>query len=139
MNFPSLVQADRGSAASTADVVFSAGEALDCLSDGIVATSVGKDPAIVYANPAACEITGYAAEELLGTNPGMLRGPATDPSVTRRLREDLDAGKQSSWSGRSRPSMDPTALRRSTSPFSATRHSRRDGCSKRSTTLAPIH
>lgn len=65
MDFPSLIQSGRGDAAS-ADAAFSAGEVLDCLSDGIVATTVGGDVVIVYVNPAACEITGYAAEELLG-------------------------------------------------------------------------
>jgi diguanylate cyclase (GGDEF)-like protein/PAS domain S-box-containing protein len=94
MNFPSLIQSGGGGGTTSPNLVFSAGEVLDCLSDGIIATNVGKNPTIVYANPAACEITGYAAEELLGSAPGILRGPATDPSVGRRLREDLDAGKQ---------------------------------------------
>jgi diguanylate cyclase (GGDEF)-like protein/PAS domain S-box-containing protein len=79
------------------DAVFSAGEVLDCLSDGVIATEASDDASIVYVNRAACEITGYAREELLGSSPRMLQGKDTDPSVLRRLHEDLAAGR--SFSG----------------------------------------
>jgi PAS domain-containing protein len=71
---------------------FSSTEVLDCLADGILVTDVGDGsdgPKIVYANPAACDITGYSADELVGQSPKLLQGPDTDPAVTRRLREDL--------------------------------------------------
>ncbi|UTI66624.1 diguanylate cyclase [Paraconexibacter antarcticus] len=71
---------------------FPAGPVLDCLADGIIATDA-VERLIVYANDAACEITGYAREELLGRSPGLLQGPATDTELVRRLHEDLAAGR----------------------------------------------
>lgn len=71
-----------------------AGELLECLSDGVIATNADGAWSIVYVNRAACEITGYAREELLGQSPKILQGEATDPEVVRRLREDLAAGRQ---------------------------------------------
>lgn len=82
--------------AAAPQVAFPAGAVLDCLSDGIIATDLGAGPeghTIVYVNRAACEITGYAPEELLGRSPKLLQGAATDGAVMRRLREDLDAGR----------------------------------------------
>ena len=75
------------------DAVFSAGEVLDCLSDGVIATDASDDESIVYVNRAACEITGYAPDELLGRSPRMLQGKDTDRGVLRRLRDDLGAGR----------------------------------------------
>jgi diguanylate cyclase (GGDEF)-like protein/PAS domain S-box-containing protein len=71
---------------------FPAGPVLDCLADGVIATDA-VERLIVYANDAACEITGYSREELLGCSPGLLQGPATDTALVRRLREDLAAGR----------------------------------------------
>lgn len=71
---------------------FSGGPALDCLSDGIIATDTA-DWLIVYANDAACEITGYPREELLGLSPKMLQGPDTDQALVARLREEVAAGR----------------------------------------------
>lgn len=70
--------------------------ALDGLADGVMATDVGspaRGPVIVYVNDAACEITGYSREELLGRSPSLLQGPDTDVGVLERLRADLDAGR----------------------------------------------
>ncbi len=68
---------------------------LDCLVDGVIATDLGRGAPtrIVYVNRAACEITGYEPDELLGNSPKMLQGRDTDQNVMRRLREDLDAGR----------------------------------------------
>ncbi len=92
MVFPAFVQRV-DDAEPPQDVVFSAGEVLDCLSDGVIATVASDDRTIVYVNRAACEITGYAPAELLGRSPRILQGEDTDPAVLRRLREDLAAGK----------------------------------------------
>lgn len=70
---------------------FPAGEVLDCLGDGIIATDA-VDWLIVYANDAACEITGYERDELLGCSPKMLQGRDTDPALMHRLRDDLTTG-----------------------------------------------
>jgi diguanylate cyclase (GGDEF)-like protein/PAS domain S-box-containing protein len=75
---------------------FSSTEVLDGLSDGILVTDTGDEsrgPRIVYVNPAVCEITGYAADELVGQSPRLLQGPDTDPSVVRQVRHDLDGGR----------------------------------------------
>ena len=42
------------------------------------------DGAIVYANRAFQQMTGYAEEELLGRTPELFRGPDTDPDVIAR-------------------------------------------------------
>jgi diguanylate cyclase (GGDEF)-like protein/PAS domain S-box-containing protein len=47
---------------------------------------------IVYVNAAFCRMTGYTEAELLGRNPRMLQGPATNPDVIERLRECLREG-----------------------------------------------
>lgn len=47
---------------------------------------------IVYVNAAFCRMTGYSAGDLLGRNPRMLQGPATNPDVIERLRECLREG-----------------------------------------------
>ena len=49
-------------------------------------------PRVVYVNQALSEITGYERDELIAASPGILQGPATDPLVLRRLRDDLTAG-----------------------------------------------
>jgi PAS domain S-box-containing protein len=62
--------------ASVVPGLFSSTEVLDCLADGILMTDIGEGPEgprIVYVNPAACEITGYSAEELVGQSPKLLQ------------------------------------------------------------------
>jgi len=72
-------------------------DVLDHLADGILITDVDLDheggPRVVYVNAALCEITGYDRDELIGASPAVLQGPATDPVVLRRLRDDLTAGR----------------------------------------------
>jgi PAS domain S-box-containing protein len=47
-------------------------------------------PRIVYANPAFEVLTGYKADQLIGSTPRILQGPATDRSVLVRLRRELE-------------------------------------------------
>jgi len=54
-------------------------------------------PRIVYANRSFEEMTGYAAEEVLGKTPRILQGPKTDREVLQSLREALEAGE--TWHG----------------------------------------
>ncbi len=50
-------------------------------------------PRIIFVNPAFTQMTGYAAEEVLGKTPRILQGPRTDRNVLRRLRENLKRGE----------------------------------------------
>ncbi|MFC6791248.1 PAS domain S-box protein [Methylobacterium komagatae] len=45
------------------------------------------DNPIVYANRAFLDLSGYAAEELVGRNCRFLQGPGTDPAHVDRIRE----------------------------------------------------
>jgi len=82
---------------ATASDTFPGTPVLDYLADGVLVTDVDLDqeggPRVVYVNRALCEITGYERDELIGASPGILQGPATDPVVLRRLRDDLTAGR----------------------------------------------
>ncbi|MGE3754818.1 MAG: response regulator, partial [Planctomycetota bacterium] len=49
------------------------------------------DLPIVFANPAFEEMTGYAAEDVVGRNCRMLPGPDTDPKAVAALRAAIDA------------------------------------------------
>ena len=52
---------------------------------------------IVYANPRACEISGYSREELLGNTPRLLQSGLTPPTIYTALWESLRAGNE--WHG----------------------------------------
>ena len=54
------------------------------------ATSSGK---IIYANKAFKTLTGYDPSDVIGKNPRILQGPATDKKLIRRLSEALKSGK----------------------------------------------
>ena len=61
---------------------------------GVMITAAAPGYPIVYVNPAFCQMTGYAAEELLGQSPAVLQGPGTDLQVLAQLKQDLAAGRQ---------------------------------------------
>jgi PAS domain S-box-containing protein len=46
---------------------------------------------LCYVNPAFCETTGYAAEEVIGRNCRFLQGPESDPAVIAAMREAIAA------------------------------------------------
>ena len=48
-----------------------------------------NNPEIIYVNKAFTEITGYEPQEAIGKTPRILQGMMTDPSVLKRLRENL--------------------------------------------------
>ena len=50
-------------------------------------------PFIVYVNPGFTQMTGYAAEEVIGKSPRFLQGPRTDRMVLDRLRKCLEKGE----------------------------------------------
>jgi diguanylate cyclase (GGDEF)-like protein/PAS domain S-box-containing protein len=71
--------------------------ALENVREAVLITDSELDlpgPAIVYANPAFCEMTGYAIEELVGQTPRLLQGPETDHMVLQTLRRKLSAGEE---------------------------------------------
>ncbi len=54
---------------------------------GVVMSDARRsDRPIVYVNPAFTAITGYAADEVLGSNCRLLQGEATDPAVVEEIR-----------------------------------------------------
>ena len=55
------------------------------------ATSSGK---IIFANKAFKTLTGYDPSDVIGKNPRILQGPATDKTLIRRLSEALKSGKK---------------------------------------------
>jgi PAS domain S-box-containing protein len=71
--------------------------ALGTVVDGVLITDV--DPAdpgrhrVIYVNESVRELTGYAADELIGQNPAMLQGPDSDAATVARFRADLRAGR----------------------------------------------
>lgn len=70
--------------------------AVESLPDPVLITDARLDrpgPHIVYVNPAFTEVFGYSADEVIGENPRMFQGPATDPTVLARLRRRLEMGQ----------------------------------------------
>lgn len=63
---------------------------MDFATNGIFVTDAlaGRAP-IVYVNPAFEELTGYAAEEVLGKDCSILQGPDTDPVDVQALKTAL--------------------------------------------------
>ena len=50
----------------------------------------GELPRVVYVNPAFTTLTGYAAEEVVGRLPTLLRGPRSEPATLERMRLAVD-------------------------------------------------
>lgn len=69
--------------------------AVDRAPVSIVITDV--DGNILYVNPVFCEITGYAAAEIVGQNPRILKSGETRPEVYRKMWGMLAAGQV--WRG----------------------------------------
>ncbi len=63
-----------------------------------VAVFIAKpDGTIVFANPRACELTGYTPDELKGRNALSLRAPSTLPAILEELAATVRSGD--SWRG----------------------------------------
>ena len=68
--------------------------AVSCADVAILITDANlDDPKIVYANPAFNSMTGYATDDVLGKNPGLLHGPKTDRGVLEKLNVELKQGR----------------------------------------------
>ena len=71
-------------------------DAVERAETGVVITGPNLSPPgpqIQYVNEAMSEITGYDAEEMLGSTPRMLQGPDTSRDKLDRLKRRLSAGK----------------------------------------------
>ena len=70
--------------------------AVEEAAESIIITDAEVDPPgprIEYVNPAFEEMTGYAAEEVIGQTPRILQGPATDRETLDDVRRHLAAGE----------------------------------------------
>ena len=65
----------------------------DASFDSVMMTSAGSKNEIIYVNKAFEKLTGYKAKDVLGKDPKLLQGPATDPATIRQLVKDMKAGK----------------------------------------------
>ncbi|MEM6258066.1 MAG: PAS domain S-box protein [Planctomycetota bacterium] len=60
--------------------------------NGVVLTDAAGR--VEWVNRAFIELTGYTLEEMQGQTPGiLLQGPGTDPAATKRIRDQIKAGK----------------------------------------------
>jgi PAS domain S-box-containing protein len=66
--------------------------------DAILITNADLDtgPYITYVNPAFCQMTGYAQDELIGKTPRLLQGPLTERQMIINLRRGLEKGEATS-------------------------------------------
>ena len=59
--------------------------------DAVIVSETAARPGapvrIVYVNPAFTALTGFAASEVIGRSPGLLRGPRTEPEAVQILRD----------------------------------------------------
>ncbi|CAN5609843.1 hypothetical protein BH10ACT10_BH10ACT10_28560 [soil metagenome] len=69
--------------------------ALGATNSGVtIADMTRPDAPLVFANTAFERLAGCHADELLGRNCRTLQGPGTDPTVVRRIREAIEAGRE---------------------------------------------
>jgi len=59
---------------------------------GVMITEAEPGYPIVYVNPAFCEMTGYAFEELVGKSPAILQGEKTEQAVLDDLNDKISRG-----------------------------------------------
>ena len=70
--------------------------AFDAVTDAVLVTEAdltAPGPRIVFVNRAFEQLTGYAADQLVGNNPRMLQGPATEPAPLADLRGACGQGR----------------------------------------------
>ena len=60
----------------------------------VMADATQPDMPLVYANDAFYEMTGYAPDEVLGSNCRFLQGPDTDPAAVTTIRQAIAARRR---------------------------------------------
>ncbi len=68
------------------------GRAAELTADGLLITDTAQDNAIVHANQAVSNITGYPLDELIGRNPRFLYGDERQQEGVRELTEAVKNG-----------------------------------------------
>lgn len=72
------------------------GSAVEQSTESILITDAELDlpgPRILFVNPAFTKMTGYSAEEAIGSTPRILQGSKTDREVLSKLRTTLERGE----------------------------------------------
>ena len=71
--------------------------ALEAVPDGLVIVDLeAPDAPIVYASRAFLDMTGYAADEVLGRNCRFMQGEGTDPAAAATIRRAIEAREPAS-------------------------------------------
>jgi PAS domain S-box-containing protein len=88
------VSGDFGSASAPDEALTQAlAQAVHASRSAVMLTDAELDapgPRVLYVNPAFEALTGWRASEIVGGDPRVLQGPATERSVLERLRQDLE-------------------------------------------------
>lgn len=71
-------------------------QATDAIVVSLPTSERAKQPLLVYANQAFCELTGYSAEEIVNNASFSLRGPDSDAAGPREVLASLRQGKAAS-------------------------------------------
>lgn len=77
------------------DILYLMQRAMDCSNNGIIITDLAdNDYAIIYANDAFVNLTGYSLDKLLGQNPRMLQNTDRDQPNLNEIRNALAADRE---------------------------------------------
>jgi diguanylate cyclase (GGDEF)-like protein/PAS domain S-box-containing protein len=90
---PSIELRDKNKQISTINDRHSFEQLFENSLDSILITTASvKDPRILYANPAFCEMSGYDIDEIVNQSPRMFKGLKTKKQTSEKLKQALSSG-----------------------------------------------